>query len=159
MPSMGAMTLSPRGKLSVFESVNKNQNVAATGKESTLEKNTAAPVEGVNVTISGAALKAAGAQKTQASDIEDSGLPDTLQKMLKMIRELKKQIAEKQLQLQQVMTNSSLSPEQVRAQASALQAELASLSAGLITLNAGLAKAMNDLSAEEALKTAAWVAT
>ncbi|HCS08160.1 hypothetical protein CJF40_16035 [Pseudomonas lundensis] len=116
------------------------------------------PAEGVSVTISGAALKAAGAQKADNSDIEDSGLPDNIQKLLKMIRDVKKQIAEKQQQLQQVLTNSSLSPEQAKAQASALQGEISSLTASLITLNASLAKAMKDMSSDDALKAASLAA-
>ncbi|OZY31168.1 hypothetical protein CJF36_18425 [Pseudomonas lundensis] len=116
------------------------------------------PAEGVSVTISGAALKAAGAQKADNSDIEDSGLPDNIQKLLKMIRDVKKQIAEKQQQLQQVLTNSSLGPEQAKAQASALQGEISSLTASLITLNASLAKAMKDMSSDDALKAASLAA-
>ncbi|MBS5839268.1 hypothetical protein HBN69_05185 [Pseudomonas lundensis] len=116
------------------------------------------PAEGVSVTISGAALKAAGAQKADNSDIEDSGLPDNIQKLLKMIRDVKKQIAEKQQQLQQVLTNTSLSPEQAKAQASALQGEISSLTASLITLNASLAKAMKDMSSDDALKAASLAA-
>jgi prefoldin subunit 5 len=85
-------------------------------------------------------------------------LPDNIQKLLKMIRDVKKQIAEKQQQLQQVLTNSSLSPEQAKAQASALQGEISSLTASLITLNASLAKAMKDMSSDDALKAASLAA-
>ena len=158
MSSMGGVTLGQSGMLHIAVPAQNAQNPKTADKNATLEVDAAAPAEGVSVTISGAALKAAGAQKANNNDIEDSGLPDNIQKLLKMIREVKKQIAEKQQQLQQVLTNSSLSPEQAKAQASALQGEISSLTASLITLNASLAKAMKDMSSDDALKAASLAA-
>lgn len=112
-------------------------------------------VEGVTVTISGAALqKAAEARKTANSDIEESGLPDTVQQILKMIRQLKQQIAEKLAQMQAVMADKSLTPEQAQARVGNVQAALSGLNAGLMTANASLAKAMKEsgLSAEAVMK-------
>ncbi|KMN12560.1 hypothetical protein TU86_17755 [Pseudomonas weihenstephanensis] len=123
-----------------------------------MDADTGAPVEGVKVTISGAALKTANAQKSQDNDITESGLSDQAQKILKMIRELKKQIAEKQAQLQQVMTNKSLSPEQANAQASALQSAISVLNAALMTAISSLNEAMKDSSADDAVKASSLAA-
>ena len=102
------------------------------------------PTEGVKVTISGAALKAASASKNENSDIEDSGLPENIQSILKMIRAIKKKIAEQMAKLQAIMTNRSLSPEQARTQSMALQAEVAGLNASLTTANNRLNKALQE---------------
>lgn len=109
----------------------------------------------VSVTISGAAMKAAAAEKTSNSDIDDSGLSDSVKNLLKMIREIKKQIAEKQAEMAAVMADKSLSPEQAQAKVAGLQSALAGLQAGLTTAQAALAKAMKDMTAEDAAKTAA----
>lgn len=117
------------------------------------------PKEGVSVTFSGAALikareaKAAD-QASDTSDIEESGLPENIQNILKMIREIKKQIAEKTAELQAVMSDKSLTPEQAMAKASGLQSAISALSAALTAANASLVKAMKDsgLSPEQSVK-------
>lgn len=108
--------------------------------------------EGVKVTISGAALLASSAAKKSNSDIEESGLPDNIQQALKMIRKIKEQIAEKQQELQAVMADKSLSPEEARIKISNLQGALSSLQASLVTAQTSLAKTMKGLSGEDALK-------
>lgn len=158
MSSLGGVTLSQSGMLPVPEPVAPPRNALSDAQHPAPDEAVTAPVEGVRVTISGAAMKAAREQKSQNSDIEESGLPDQTQKILKMIREIKKQIAEKQAQLQQVMTNSRLSPDQARAQVAGLQTQIASLTAALMTATASLAKAMKDLSADDALKAASLMA-
>jgi PIN domain nuclease of toxin-antitoxin system len=117
-------------------------------------------VEGVSVTISGVALqKAAQANKTVNSDIEESGLPDNIQQILKMIRLLQQQIAEKMAEMQAVMTDKSLTPEQAQARLANLQTALGGLNAGLMMANASLAKAMKEsgLSAEDMMKAVSLV--
>jgi multidrug resistance efflux pump len=107
---------------------------------------------GVSVTISGAAMKAAAAQKTSNSDIDDSGLAENVKNLLKMIREIKKQIAEKQAEMAAVMADKNLSPEQARARLSGLQSALSGLQASLTSAQASLSKAMKDMSAGDAIK-------
>ncbi len=158
MSSMGGITLSQSGMLPLYDRVKVTQDSVSTDKEPKLEVDAAAPAEGVKVTISGAALKTANAQKSQNTDIEDSGLSDQVQKILKMIREIKKQIQEKQAQLQQVMANRSLRPEQVKAQTAALQSAIAGLNAALMTATASLNKAMKDASSDDAIKAASLAA-
>ncbi|WP_252959144.1 hypothetical protein [Pseudomonas simiae] len=111
-------------------------------------------VEGVTVTISADAFKAAGAAKSSNADIDDSGLDDNVKQVLKMIRQLKQQIAEKQAELAAVAAANNLSPEEARAKTSALQSEISSLQAGLMSAQASLAKAMKGMSAEDSMKAA-----
>jgi hypothetical protein len=132
--------------------------VAAAAKE--LNDATAAPLretkdaEGVVVTFSGAALLAMTEAKKSDSDIEESGLPDNVQQVLKMIRKIKAQIAEKQAELQAVMADKRLSPEEARIKISSLQSALSALQASLVTAQTSLAKAMKGLSGDDALKAA-----
>ncbi|WP_073527190.1 hypothetical protein [Pseudomonas fluorescens] len=108
----------------------------------------------VSVTISGAAMKAAAAEKTSNSDIDESGLAENVKNLLKMIREIKKQIAEKQAEMAAVMADTNLSPEQARARLSGLQSALSALQASLTSAQASLTKAMKDMSAGDAAKAA-----
>ncbi|WP_371360224.1 hypothetical protein [Pseudomonas sp. KT_2_4] len=108
----------------------------------------------VSVTISGAAMKAAAAEKATNSDIDDSGLADNVKNLLKMIREIKKQIVEKQAEMAAVMADRNLSPEQARARLSGLQSALSALQASLTSAQASLTKAMKDMSAGDAVKAA-----
>ncbi|MBC3234886.1 paraquat-inducible protein B [Pseudomonas lurida] len=111
--------------------------------------------EGVPVTISGAAMKAAADQKTSNSDIDDSGLSDNIKNLLKMIRQIKKQIAEKQAEMAALLADKNLSPDQVRARLSGLQSALSALQASLTGVQASLTKAMKDMTVNDAAKTAA----
>ena len=152
MSSMGGVTLGQSGMLHIPAPVQNTQGQKTADKDAKLDVDATTPAEGVSVTISGAALKAAGAQKADNSDIEDSGLPDNIQKLLKMIRDVKKQIAEKQAEMAAVMADKNLSPEQARARLAGLQSALSGLQAGLTSAQASLAKAMKDMSAGDAIK-------
>ena len=87
----------------------------------------------------------------QNRDIDESGLPETIKQLLKMIRQLKAQIAEKRAQLQALMTQQELDSETRRVRAQALQAELTTLNGALATANANLIKLMREsgLSSEQ----------
>lgn len=154
MPVIGGITNGSNSLQPLIESARDGAE-QQTSTSPTSEKSKT--VEGVTVTISGAALqKAADASKTANSDIEESGLPDNIQQILKMIRLLKQQIAEKLAEMQAVMADKSLTPEQAQARVGNLQTALGSLNAGLMTANASLVKAMKDsgLSAEAVMKAA-----
>ena len=99
-------------------------------------------------------MKAAADEKTSNSDIDDSGLSDNIKNLLKMIRQIKKQIAEKQAEMAAVMADKTLSPEQARARLSGLQSALSALQASLTGAQASLSKAMKDMSAGDAAKAA-----
>lgn len=110
--------------------------------------------EGIKVSLSGAGLsKSSGAQSAD-SDIEESGLPDNVQQILKMIRKLQRQLAEKMAELQAVMADKSLTPEQMRAKVGALQSAISGISGGLISANASLVKVMKQtgLSPDQIMK-------
>ncbi len=157
MSSMGGVGLSQSGMLTINTPAINRQNVAVADEDTGLGQ-VAAPAEGVKVVISGAAMKLAKAQKDQNDDIEGSGLPDQVQKILKMIREIKKQIAEKQAQLQQLMANKSLSPELATIQAAALQSAISALNTSLMAAISGLNEAMKGSSSEDAAIASALVA-
>ncbi|GLX90750.1 hypothetical protein Pfra02_33180 [Pseudomonas fragi] len=155
---MGGITVSQSGMLPVYERTKISEVAPAADKAPKLDADTGAPVEGVKVTISGAAMKTASAQKSQDNDIAESGLSDQVQKILKMIREIKKQIAEKQAQLQQLMANKSLSPELATIQAAALQSAISALNTSLMAAISGLNEAMKGSSSEDAAIASALVA-
>lgn len=101
-----------------------------------------APVEGVKVSLSGAGIqKAADDKKSNSNaDIESSGLPDQTQKTLKMIRELKQRIEEKQQELQALISDQSLDPKTRQTKVGALQTAIATLTSSLATANNALVK-------------------
>ncbi|WP_241802040.1 hypothetical protein [Pseudomonas corrugata] len=106
------------------------------------KSSTGTQVEGVKVSLSGVGLqKSANDRAANANkDIEESGLPDQVQKILKMIRELKQKIAEKQSEMQALMADQSMSPEAKQVKVGALQATLSTLTASLMTASASLDK-------------------
>ncbi|RMV73663.1 hypothetical protein ALP05_02943 [Pseudomonas caricapapayae] len=110
--------------------------------ESSSAASTAVPAEGVKVSLSSAGIqKSADDNKPKSNaDIESSGLPDQTQKTLKMIRELKRQIEEKQQELQSLMADQSMDPEIKKSKIGALVTEISTLTAGLATANNALVK-------------------
>ena len=136
---------------------------AKSAAETAVKAQAAAPaaetkgVEGVTVTISGAAFKAVAVASKANSDIDDSGLDDSVKQILKMIRKLKQQIAEKMAELQAVANDNSLTPEQARVKTNNIQGAISALQAGLMTSQGSLLKAMKSLSADGALKAASLV--
>ncbi|MDB5995647.1 MAG: hypothetical protein JWP42_2783 [Pseudomonas sp.] len=112
--------------------------------------------EGIKVSLSGAGLTRAARSHGDNKDIEDSGLPENIQQILKMIRRLQQQIAEKVAQMQAVMADKRLSAEERKAKLGALQAAINTLNGGLITANLSLSKAMtqSSLTPEQVMKTA-----
>ena len=133
---------------------------AKSAAETAVKAQAAAPaaepnvVEGVTVTISGAAFKAVAVASKANADIDDSGLDDSVKQILKMIRKLKQQIAEKMAELQAVANDNSLTPEQARVKTNNIQGAISSLQAGLMTSQGSLLKAMKSMSADGALKAA-----
>ncbi|MGE8147567.1 hypothetical protein ACQKP7_20610 [Pseudomonas frederiksbergensis] len=116
-------------------------------------------VEGIKVSLSGAGIEKAAGAKGENSDIEESGLPENIQQILKMIRKLQQQIAEKLAEMQAVMRDKRLSPEEMKAKLGALQAFINNLNGGLIVANNALSKAMKQsgLTPEQILKAASLV--
>lgn len=114
----------------------------------------------VQVTISGAGLKAAQSSSgtNPNQDIDDSDLKDAIKQMLKMIRELRKQIAEKMKEMAAAMADTSLTPEARQAKVAGLQGDVAALQAGLMTAQSQLAKALKTESPEAQMQAMALLA-
>ncbi|MGE8505217.1 MAG: hypothetical protein ACN6P1_23635 [Pseudomonas sp.] len=106
--------------------------------------------EGLRVSLSELG-KSMSAKPDENEDIDGSDLPQAIKDLLKMIRELRAQIVEKQAQVEAIMSDQSLDPETKRQQLEALQTELASLNSALTAANANLIKLMreNGLSSEQ----------
>lgn len=100
--------------------------------------------------------QARSAEDKKNRDIDEADLPEMIKDILKMIRELKAQIAVKKAELEAVMADQNLDADERRMQAEAIQTELASLNGALSVANANLIKVMREqgLSPEQ-MQTAA----
>lgn len=118
------------------------------------EEATPTLVEGVKVSLSGASIEKAASVGGENSDIDDSGLPENIQQLLKMIRKLQKQIAEKKALIEAVMTDKRLSNEEKINKLAALRGAIAALNTGLITANLALSKVVGQsgLTSDQNLK-------
>lgn len=105
-------------------------------------KEAVAPTEGVKVTLSveGQKMSSTSREANPNKDIEESGLPDEAQKILKMIREIQQKIEEKQQELQALMADQTISQKVKQSRAGALQSTIATLTANLISANNALDK-------------------
>ena len=93
-----------------------------------------------------------GASANRNSDIEDSELPSEIKNLLKQIRELKEKIREQQEALQKVMMDSSLTPDERRAQILQIQGTINSLNSALDGANKMLTKMMSEMNLSDADK-------
>ncbi|MBE7373918.1 hypothetical protein [Pseudomonas lopnurensis] len=100
--------------------------------------------QGLRVSLSelGRSLSAKAGEKNR--DIDESGLPDSIKQLLKMIRELKAQIAAKEAELKALMADRNLDPEARRLKVEALQSELAMLNGAWASANASLITQMHE---------------
>lgn len=100
--------------------------------------------EGLRVSLSelGTSLSAKTGEKNR--DIDESGLPDSVKQLLKMIRELKAQIAAKEAELKALMADRNLDPEARQVKMEALQSELAMLNGAWASANANLIQQMRE---------------
>ncbi|MGG4603326.1 hypothetical protein ACLPHM_00895 [Paenalcaligenes sp. Me131] len=103
--------------------------------------------ESVRISISAEALNAAAkhqkSEKNKNADIDESDLPDTVKGLLKRIRELREQLEQKQLELQQVTADQKLSDSEKAQKVSRLQGEVAALSGAVVTAMQDLDELMN----------------
>ena len=111
-------------------------------------------VEGVKVSLSGASIEKSASVGGENSDIEDSGLPENIQQLLKMIRKLQKQIAEKKALIEAIMADKRLSSEEKIIKVASLRGAIAALNTGLITANLALSKVVGQsgLTADQNMK-------
>ncbi|MBX8484987.1 chemotaxis protein [Pseudomonas cichorii] len=118
-----------------------------------------APVKetkGIQVDLSSAG-KAAASSSSKNSDIEQSGLPESVQKILKAIRELQKKIAETLEKIQEVLNDKTLSYDERQTRATALQTVLGMLQRQVSNSTADMANLMNQMQASDADKVKAGV--
>ena len=100
-------------------------------------------LQGIKVTLSEQSQKI-GESTRDNRDIDKSSLPDNIKQILKMIRELRAQLAEKQAELQALMADQSLSEEERMQKAQGLQGEISTLNGAISTANGELIKAIHD---------------
>lgn len=146
------MRIEPSGYVANLAQSLERRNTAA---ETTPEE----MKESIKVSLSELGRKLSGKAEEKNKDIDDSDLPAAIKQLLKMIRELKAQIAEKQAELQALASDPSLDEDARRLKAEALQTELSTLNGALSSANANLIKLMREqgLSPEQ-MQTAASLA-
>lgn len=107
--------------------------------------------QGIRVSLSDLG-KPGGPQKND--DIEKSSLPDGIKELLKMIRELKAQIAERRAELEAIASDRSLDDDTRAQRMEGLRNQLATLQSALSSANLNLAKLVreSDLSDEQAVE-------
>ncbi|WP_433735408.1 hypothetical protein [Pseudomonas putida] len=151
MSTIDTFTSGNSGSVSMLKPTRVPTDTEATVTTSAPSASTA----GIKVSLSGAGIQKATGSSGKDRDIEESGLPKDVQQILKMIRKLQQQIAEKVAQMQAVMADHRLSPEEAKARVSSLQAAISGLNAGLISANTALSKAIKQagLSPDQVLKT------
>ncbi|WP_065614974.1 hypothetical protein [Pseudomonas moraviensis] len=152
---MTAIGMLGPGSSGVAAALELNNTDAASDRDDDLSI-TASPtlVEGVKVSLSGAAIAKSAAVGGENSDIDNSGLPENIQQLLKMIRKIQKEIIEKKARMAAVMSDKTLSNEEKINKLAALRGAIAALNSGLITANLALSKVMNQsaLSPDQNLK-------
>jgi len=99
--------------------------------------------------------KAAASSASRDSDIEQSSLPEGVQKILKAIREVQRKIEELQQQIQQVMNDQSLSEDDRKTQVATLQSSVGALQQQVSSYSADLSVLMNRLKLDGGSKTLA----
>ncbi|WP_024674251.1 chemotaxis protein [Pseudomonas syringae] len=109
----------------------------------------------VNLSAEGRAAAASARSGSKDADIENSGLPSSVQKILKSIRELQRRIEETTDQIQKVLADRTLTREERQTKAAALQTVLSTLQAQVSNSTADLSSLMNSLGSSDADKTTA----
>jgi hypothetical protein len=132
-----------------FKAASGNARDSASSEEATPTL-----VEGVKVSLSGASIEKSAGAGGDNRDIEESGLPENIQQLLKMIRKLQKEIAEKKALIEAVMADKRLSSEEKIIKVASLRGAIAALNTGLITANLALSKVVGQsgLTADQNMK-------
>lgn len=131
--------------LRIEDTASKKNARVSTEKPDTAEASVAearqslstAPSKGMTVNLSAPGL-IKSAQQQDKTDIDESGLPEPIKNLLKHIRELKKQLAEKQQERQETLADPSLSDEEKANRVQMLQGEISALNSALIVANHSL---------------------
>ncbi|WP_232285967.1 hypothetical protein [Pseudomonas fulva] len=112
------------------------------------------------MSLSAVGLARSKEAENKNSDIDESNLPDEIKQLLKMIRELKAQLAQKMAELQALMAQGDMEDDAQQAKVRALQTEVGSLNGALSSANAQLVKVMRDqkLTSEQSASVGALLA-
>lgn len=112
---------------------------------------------GIRLNVSGA-WSAQSEQATKNQDIDNSNLPDSIKNTLKMIRQLRAELAAKQAALDAILAKTPSGDSQH--EADAVSAEIAGLHAAISSANASLVSQMHkqSLSSEQLLSVAGFIA-
>jgi hypothetical protein len=124
--------------------------------EPVLEPGTSASTPAVQVNLSSAG-KAAASASSRNADIEQSGLPESVQKILKAVRELQRRIEETMEKIRKVLSDKSLSYDERQTQATALQTVLGMLQRQVSNSTADLSVLMNQLQSSDSDKIKAGI--
>ena len=143
----------------IFSGINVRSPAAptvGTSEESRRTVSTVVDTPAVKVDLSSAG-KAASSASSRNSDIEQSGLPESVQKILKAIRELQRKIQETMEQIQKVLNDKSLSYDERQTQATALQTVLGMLQRQVSNSTADLSILMNQMQSSDSDKIKAGI--
>ncbi|WP_122572612.1 chemotaxis protein [Pseudomonas viridiflava] len=99
--------------------------------------------------------KAVASSASRDADIEQSGLPEGVQKILKAIREVQRKIEELLQQIQQVMNDQGLSEDDRKTRIATLQSSVGALQQQVSNYSADLSVLMNRLKLNGGSKTLA----
>lgn len=80
----------------------------------------------------------------KSDDVDEADLPDNIKEIIKLIRALRQQIAEKQVELQALAAEGDTDPQVKQVRADALRNELATLQGALTSAQFQLADALKD---------------
>lgn len=111
--------------------------------------------QSVDVKLSAAGLARAALSGSANTDIAQSGLPDSVQKILTSVRDSQKRLAQSNSELQATKDDKSLSPDMRQAKAAALQTVSAIYQRQISTSASDLSSVMNALQLNSADKTKA----
>lgn len=116
--------------------------------ESKIDSNNRQPAPPLSTRVSisspGQALSKAGGAQGRYQDIEDSGLPDTVKHLLRMIRDLRQMLERLAQELQQVQADGAMSAETKRVRLLQLQAQMSAVNGTLIQATQKLTSLMRD---------------
>ncbi|MCI8209965.1 hypothetical protein AUC61_10510 [Pseudomonas sp. S25] len=111
--------------------------------------------QSAEVSLSAAGLARAALSGSTNTDIKQSGLPDSVQKILNSVRDSQKRLAQSNSELQATLNDKSLNPDMRQAKAAALQTVSAIYQRQISTSASDLSSVMNALQLKSADKAKA----
>lgn len=128
-----------------FLASNAAAQKTAAEKAAPQSASTAQASQSVEVNLSPAGLARAALTGSTNADIKQSGLPDSVQKVLISLRDTQKRLAQSNTELQATINDKSLSPDMRQAKAAALQTVSAIYQRQISTSASDLSNVMNAL--------------